>query len=135
MNVTLCMMVLLVELDPFIPLSVTLHFNLDHSSVKLKMKMLCSYLIKLKLSTVVNYIFWSSRSWIYIIPLFFIFGENWPRLKKNFNIGFFLDIIKARSFKLCMIITLLRVYNFTVGLMTLILCQDHRCVSNVNCKK
>ena len=38
--------------------------------------------------------------------------------KKNFNVGFFSDTIVLRSFKLCLIITLLGVYIVTVGLMT-----------------
>ena len=40
----------------------------------------------------------------------------------------------ARSFKLCMIITMLRVYIFILGLMTLTMFQDHRCIRNINHK-
>ena len=36
--------------------------------------------------------------------------------------------------KLCMIWTLLRIYIFILGLMTLTLFQGHRCVRNINCK-
>ena len=46
----------------------------------------------------------------------------------------FLDTIEARSFKLCMIITLLGVYIVIVGLMTLTLFQGHLRIRNINCK-
>ena len=50
--------------------------------------------------------------------------DIFPYLKKtNFNVGFFSDMIKARSFKLCMIITLLQVCFVILGLMTLTLFQ------------
>ena len=39
-----------------------------------------------------------------------------------------------RSFKLYMIITLLRAYIIVVGLMSLILFQGHKYVRNMNCK-
>ena len=45
---------------------------------------------------------------------------------------FFLDSGTARSFKLCTIITLVRVYTFIVGLMTMTLFQGHGCVRNAN---
>ena len=96
----------------------------------------CSYWINLK--------FWgllimSCRSWIY----HFLNSPPPPpcsreitfrRFRKNFNIAFFLDTVKARSFKLCMIITLLGVYIFIIGLMTMILFQSHRFVFTINCK-
>ena len=44
------------------------------------------------------------------------------------------DTMKARAFKLGMIITLLGVYIVIVALMTLTLFQGHRCVGNINCK-
>ena len=47
------------------------------------------------------------------------------------NVGYFLDNIKVRSFKLCMIVTLLGVFVAVLGLMTLILFQDHRGVRNI----
>ena len=80
----------------------------------------------------------ASRSWI--DHLFFLNilhkGDNrhissFERREKRI---FFLDTVKARSFWLCMIITLLGVYIFTVGLTTLTLFQDHRHVRNINCK-
>ena len=87
-----------------------------HRSVKqFKLKMLCSYLIKMKLCT-------CSREIIDIFPCL-----------KNI-VGFFMDTIKAGPFKLCMIITLLGVYIVIVSLMTLALFQGHRCVKNINCK-
>ena len=74
------------------------------------------------------------------IPLFLNFhmfkGDNRhiSSSEKNFNIGFFLDTIKARSFKLCMLISLLGVYIVLLGLITLILFQGHRYVRSINCK-
>ena len=57
LNVKLCMMVELIEFYPFIPLSVTLMVFQGHSSVKqFELKILCSYLIKLKLCTIVDYV-------------------------------------------------------------------------------
>ena len=57
-----------------------------------------------------------------------------PSFEKNVNVGFSVEIINSRSFKLCMIMTLLGVYIAIVGLMTLTLFQGHRCVRNINCK-
>ena len=54
--------------------------------------------------------------------------------KNHLNLAFSSDTIKARSFKLCMIIALLWVYIFIEGLMTLALFQGHRCVRNINSK-
>ena len=49
-NVTLCMVVLLIELYLFIPLSVTLTIFKGHSHVKqFQLKNVCSYRVKLKL--------------------------------------------------------------------------------------
>ena len=80
----------------------------------------------------------SSRSWICTV---LSFAHVQGRLltiflfeKKSFIIRFFSDIIKARFFKLCLIITLLGVYIVIVGLMTLTLFQGHWCVTNINCK-
>ena len=53
-NVKLCMMVVLIELYPHIPLSVTPIVFQGHSSVKLNM--LCSSPIKLKLCMIVDYV-------------------------------------------------------------------------------
>ena len=53
---------------------------------------------------------------------------------KNFNVGFFSDIIKARYFKLCIIMSFPEVYIFILYLMILALFQDYRCVKNINCK-
>ena len=59
-----------------------------------------------------------------------------PHLNKAFTLAFSqtLLLIKARSLKLCMVITFLGVYIVIVGLITLILFQGHRCVRNTNCK-
>ena len=51
-----------------------------------------------------------------------------------FNVGFFPDTIKARSFNLCMVITLLGVYIVILGLIILTLFQGHSCTRNINCK-
>ena len=84
----------------------------------------------------------SSRSWIH--HLFWwarIFKrDKWQissferATKKPCNVGFFLDTIKASSFTLCIIITLLEVYIVFLGLMPLFLFQGHRCVRNINGK-
>ena len=50
------------------------------------------------------------------------------------NTWIFSDTITARSFKLCMILTMLRVYIAILGLLTLTLFQGHRCIRNMNCK-
>ena len=54
--------------------------------------------------------------------------DRFLHFEKNFNIGYFSDTIKAISFKLCMLITLLEIYIAIVGLVTLILVQGHRFV-------
>ena len=67
------------------------------------------------------------------IPLFFtsmhiFMGDHSHVLwfyNKKFNIGFFVDTVKGTAFTFCMIITLLGVYHFIPGLMTLILFQGH----------
>ena len=83
----------------------------------------------------------SSRSWAHLCFLFlrvFKGGSRHIALYKenhtHFNIDFFSDTVKARSFKLCLIITLLEVYIFIVGLMTLTLFQGRRSIRNINCK-
>ena len=54
--------------------------------------------------------------------------------EKPFNIAFLLDIVKVRSSKLCMIITLLMVYIVIVGLITFTLFQGHMYARNINFK-
>ena len=63
-------------------------------------------------------------------------GDNWhiSSFETDFNVAFFTDTVKARSFKLCVIITLLRVYIFMAALMTLTLFEGHSCVRYINCK-
>ena len=84
----------------------------------------------------------SSRSWIYHLFGGCIGGVHTysreitdvhPHLGKK-NVGFFLDIIKARSSRLFMVMIMLGVYIVSLGLMTLTLFQSHKCVRNVNCK-
>ena len=57
-----------------------------------------------------------------------------PHLKKKKKmLAFSQTLFEALSFKLCVVITLLRVYIVMLGLMTLTLFQGHRCVRNINC--
>ena len=56
-NVKLCMMIVLIELYPFIILSVTLIVFQGHGSVKqFYLIVLCSYPIKIELCTIVDYV-------------------------------------------------------------------------------
>ena len=82
-------------------------------------------------------------------------GDIWhiSLFKKPFNVGFFLDTIKARAFKLFMIITFLGVHIvilslitltlfitfhgvhiIILSLITLTLLEGHMCVRSENCK-
>ena len=54
--------------------------------------------------------------------------------KKRKKVGLFLDTVKSRSFKLCMVITLLGIYQFIPGLMTLTLFQGQRFGRIIKCK-
>ena len=56
-----------------------------------------------------------------------------PDLTKTIIIGSFPDTVQARFFKLGIIITLLGVYLFVPGLMTLALSQGHSYVRIINC--
>ena len=111
-----------------------------HSSVKqVSLKMLCIYLIKLKLCTLVDDV-----KEVMNISLFFYFPTCSRKtvdisfLEKNPLILPFSRSPKVRSIKLCSVKTFLRVYLFIEGLMTLTLFQGHRCVrsifkKNANC--
>ena len=57
-----------------------------------------------------------------------------PDLTKKIIIGSFPDTVQARFFKVCMFISLLGVYQFIPGLMTMTLFEGHRCVRIINCK-
>ena len=82
-NVKLCMMVVLSKLYPFIPLSVSWNVFQGHISVKqFEVKILCSYLIKLKLCTIVDYV-----TKIMNIPPFLIFALVQGRLLIYFLIS------------------------------------------------
>ena len=59
------------------------------------------------------------------IPLFFT---------SNSIVGSFMDTVQARFFKLCIIITLLGVYQFIPGLLTLTLFQGHGYVRIIKSK-
>ena len=130
-------MVLLSELYPFIPLSVTLIIFQGHNSVEQsQVKISCSYPIKLKLCTIVYYVKKILNVFKTFIYLWTCSGEIvdiFPRLKITFSFGFFSDTINASSFKLCMVITLDGVYIVILDFMTLTLFQGHRCVRNIKC--
>ena len=55
-----------------------------------------------------------------------VFPEKLARSRTLFKPGFF--------FKMCIVITLLEVYQLIPGSMTLTLFQGHRCVGIINCK-
>ena len=48
-----------------------------------------------------------------------------PDLTKTLTLAFFVDTAQGRSFKLCIFITLLQVYQLIPGLMTLTLFLGH----------
>ena len=98
--------------------------------------MLCSYPLKLKHGSIVKYI-----TQVMTIPLFFTFAHIFKRnnwrvswFDKNFVNCFFMDTVRARFFKLCIIITLLGVYQFIPDLMTMTFFQGNRCVKILDCK-
>ena len=139
-NVKLCMMVLHIERYLFITLSVTLTVYQGHVSIKQfnwKFYVLIIRLVWL-IWNFVGLLSTSSRSWIYhYFWLLHTFKRNnWSVSgvdKKKFH-WLFHEHCQARFFKLCIIITLLGVYQFILGLMTLILFQGHKCVRIINCK-
>ena len=62
-----------------------------------------------------------------------------PVLQKNFNLAFFkffIYTVEGRSLELCLITTLLGVYQVMLGVMTLTLFQDHSVSKTyiVNCR-
>ena len=124
-NVWLCMMVVLTQFYPFS------HFQWPWLYFKVT-----AVLNRFKLKNM----FFSDGSWIYHYFWFsHMFKEyNWhiSLFKKTttFNVGFFLGTIKARSFKLCIITTLLGVYVVIAGVMSLTLFWGCRCFRNINCK-
>ena len=79
---------------------------------------------------------WTS-SWIYHYFIYFCIClreiiDMFPDLTKKKKIfGFFTNT--SKFFKLCIIITLLGVYQLIPGLMTLTMLQGHRCVRVINC--
>ena len=75
------------------------------------------------------------------IPLFLTLAhiqENitdvFSDLAKKFIVGFYTDAVQAKFFKLCIIMTLLGVYQFIPDFMNLTLIQGNRCVRIMNCK-
>ena len=126
-NVQICVLVLLIELYMFIPLSFTLTVFQGHRSVKQVLtEILCFYPVKLKLLST------SKRSWFYHLfwRLHKFEGGNWlvfsfGKKTNPLMLAFVLDTIKARSFRLFMNIILLEVNIVILGLMTLTLFQGH----------
>ena len=130
------MTVLHIELYRYITLSFTLTLLQGHTGVRyLYLKILCSLPIKLKLCRIAKD---PSRSWMYhYFWLSLIFKGDNRRVScfdKNFFVDFFMDSVQMNFFKRCIIVTLLRIYQFLPGLMTLTLFQDHRCVAIINCR-
>ena len=123
MYVKLCMMVILVKLYFQWPL---LYFRVTALSNSSNWK----YYVLIRLSqNFVRLLIMSGRAWIYhyfdlhrcsreIIDIF-------PCLNKSIS-----DTFKAKSFKCCMILTLLGVCIFIVGLITFTFFQGHRSVRN-----
>ena len=104
-------------------------FTAVSNSFKLK------FYVRIWLSwNIIGLLIMSSRSWMYQLFwwLHICKGNNWhiSPLKKKVKAGFVLGTIKARSFKLCMIIAFLGFDIVMVGLLTLTLIQGHRCVRN-----
>ena len=113
-KVKVCMMVLHIELYLFITLSVTLtYFKVTAMSNNFNLKFY--FHIQLSWNSVG---LWStsSRLWIchYSLLSHIFKGDNchvsW--FDKNFIVGAFTDTVRARFFKLCVIITLFGVYQF-----------------------
>ena len=116
MNFKLCMVVVLIDLYPFIPLSVTLIEFQGHSSVSFSLKIY----VMIRLSgNFVWLLITLNRSWLHHNFLFsHMFKGDYRHIswfEKNFDVANFLNTVKARSFKLCMIITLLGFYIFIGG--------------------
>ena len=116
---------------------VTLIAFQGHCSVKqFQLNIWWSYSIKLKLCTSVEYVKWIMNTQLFLF-LHMLKEDNWHDIfsfEKKKIVGFLSDSITARSFKLCMVITVLGVYIVIVNLMTLTLFQGHTCVRNINCK-
>ena len=62
------------------------------------------------------------------VGLWWLFkGNNWQisLLNQNFTVCIFLDAVSARSFNICMIVTLIELFPFVISLLTMTLVQDH----------
>ena len=81
----------------------------------------------------------SHKSWLYHYFLLShrFMGANWlvSRFDRNFIFGFFTDTVHVRFLKLCIITTLLGVYQFIPDLMTLTVFQGHMCIRIINSNK
>ena len=87
------------------------------------MKNICAYSIKLKLCMIVKY-----TEQVINVPQFFFYVSTYsreimdvfPDMTKNFIFGSFTDIVQVKCFKVCMLITLLGVYQLIPGLTVLL---------------
>ena len=59
-----------------------------------------------------------------------MFSDLAKAILLGFSVGFFLDTIEMKSFKLCTVISSLGVSTFIPVLMSCCFCQGHRCVRN-----
>ena len=130
-SVKFCVMIMLIELYLFIPFQRPwLYFKVTAVSNSFNWK----FYVLIQLSWNLAWLLiTTSILWIYYFWFSHMFkGENWhiSSFEKNSNVGFFSDTIEARSFKLCMIITLHCHSRF----MTLTLLQGHGFVRCVDCK-
>ena len=101
-SLKLCMLVLLIERYVVIPLSLTLTIFQGRSSIKqFELKILSSYLSKF-IKKIKNI-----GTAIYFFASAHIQRKNWCAswFDNNFIIGFVVDTVYGRSFKLCMILT------------------------------
>ena len=122
------------ELYPFTPISVIFTVFQVYSSVK---QFLLEFILLKSDQVEILYDCWLrllDDAYTTVFCFFFKFsnmfkGDNWQisSLKKVTCLS---DTVKARFFKLIVITTMLGVYIFTVGLMTLTLFQGHRRVRN-----
>ena len=115
-NVKLCMMVLLIELYLFIPLSVTLTIFQGHRYVSLHWKDHWKY-------DLCNYGVYSRE----IIKMLLV-GQV-SGLVKTFNIWYFLRHLNVLIVKFCMIVLHIELYLFISHSVTLTIFQGHSIVS------
>ena len=130
--VKLCMIVVLIELYPIIPLSVN-WFCFKVTAVSNSFNRKSYVLIWISLNFVQLFIM-SGRLWIYHCLIFSHVQGRWLTYfllqRKPLIWAFFSYTIKARSLKLWIIIILPRVYTITLGFYDLVsrsqVCQEYK---------